>query len=129
MWRALLIRAVLQWVRCNGVAMCISHETANWLNHLYFCHHILKTLNCVANFQVKQGIMAALESGRPPLGGLTLLVCLGLDTQILCVVPPRSLKEMLPGDGVLFFHALECEDGILRAAFNDDLASLSLVRY
>ena len=63
------------------------------------------------------------------LCGLALLVCIGFDAQILCVVPPRSLEEMFPRDGVLLFHALEREDGILRAAFDEDLASFSVVRY
>jgi hypothetical protein len=41
-------------------------------------------------------------------------------------MPHCGLEETFPEDGVLFFLALEGDNGILRAAFDDDLALLSV---
>jgi hypothetical protein len=71
------------------------------------------------------GGLSALSFALCSLRRIGFSLC--LDTQILSVVLPRSLEEVFPGDWELFFQALERDDCILRAAFDDDLASLSSV--
>lgn len=66
--------------------------------------------------------------GRPLLGGVVFFVCRGFEAQVVLKMPLRGPKKMFPRDGVLFLLALEGDNGILRAAFDDDLALLSVYR-
>jgi len=72
--------------------------------------------------------------GRPELpgrslpSGVVLFVCRGFEAQVVLKMLLRGPEKMFPRDGVLFLPALEGNNGILRAAFDDDLVLLSVFR-